>query len=111
MHNCIHDTLIPKMLELMSNGITKANLLEKYGTTNIFQETVGEFLIKIGFKYNYDVNNYYVYGHKKNDMIWCRYNFIGRYLLLERCMFRWIQMTYEESEHCKGHKRKKLFQA
>ena len=62
----------------------------------ICQETVGEWLIKIGFKYNYDVNNDYVGGHGKKDIIWYRWKFIDLYLLLEMCMFRCIQVTAEE---------------
>ena len=54
----------------MSNGKTKAKLLENYGLTMICQETVGEWLIKIGFKYDYAVNNYYVGSQKDKDNIW-----------------------------------------
>ena len=50
MHMYIHDTLILKMLELISNGKTKANILENYGIKNICQETVEEWIIKLGFK-------------------------------------------------------------
>ena len=53
----------------MSNGTTKAKLLENYGLKILFQETVGEWLIYIGFKYDYAVNNYYLGGHKKKDTI------------------------------------------
>ena len=54
----------------MSNGTTKANILENYGLTTLCQDTVGEWLIKLGFKYYYAVKNYYVLGHEENDMIW-----------------------------------------
>ena len=40
------------MLEVMLNGTTKAKLLENYGLTLLFQETVVEWLIKLGFKYD-----------------------------------------------------------
>ena len=52
------------MLEGMLNGKTKAKLLENYGITTLFQETVREWLIKLGFKYDDAVNNYYVCGHE-----------------------------------------------
>ena len=45
MHMYIHDTLIPKMLEGMSNFKTKANILENYGLTILYQEAVGEWII------------------------------------------------------------------
>ena len=70
MHMCIHNTLIPNMLEVMSNGKTKAKILKKYGLTTLFQYTVVECIINVGFKYDYDVKNYYVYGHEKKDTIW-----------------------------------------
>ena len=65
MHMYIHDTLVPKMLEVISNGTTKAKLLETYGLKMLFQETVQEWLINFGFKYYYDVNKYYMGCHKK----------------------------------------------
>ena len=71
-HMYIHGTLIPKMLEVIFTGTTKAKLLENYGLMTLFQETVGEWLIKLVFKYNYASNNYYVVIHEKKDTIWCR---------------------------------------
>ena len=50
IHMYIHDTLIPKVLEGMSNGKNKAKLLENYGLTNLCQYKVGEWLTKIIFK-------------------------------------------------------------
>ena len=41
IHMYIHDPLAPNMLEGMSNGTTKDNLLERYGLTTLYQETVG----------------------------------------------------------------------
>ena len=106
----IHDILIPKMLEGISNGTTKAKLLENYALTMLYQETIVEWLMKLGFKYDYAVNKYYVVGHEMKDTIWYKWKFIDIYLLLERCIFRWIQMTPEESENYKGYKRKRSFQ-
>ena len=50
IHMYIHDTLIPKILEGIPIGTTKTKLLENYVLTMIFQETVRECLIKLGFK-------------------------------------------------------------
>ena len=58
MHIYIHDILIPKMLEGIPNGKTKAKLLENYGLTTICQETVGEWVVKLVFKNDYSANNY-----------------------------------------------------
>ena len=79
----IHDTIIPNIVELMSNGITKALLIENYGLTDLCQEIAGEWLIKLGFKCDYFVNNEYVGGQKKKDTIWYRWKFIYFYLLIE----------------------------
>ena len=59
MHMYIRDNLIIIILEGMQNGITKAELLENYCITTLCQETVGEWWINLGFKYDYAVNNYY----------------------------------------------------
>ena len=53
----IHDTLIPMMLEVISNGKTKAKLLVIYGITTLFQDAVVEWLNKLGFKHNYAIKN------------------------------------------------------
>ena len=82
MHMYIHDTLIPKMLEVMDNGKTKSKLLKNSSLTTLCQDTVGEWIIKLGFKYNYDVKNYYVAGYEKKDTIWYIWKSIYRYLLL-----------------------------
>ena len=42
IHMYIHNNLIPKMLEGMSNGTTNSKLLENYGLTMLCQDTVGE---------------------------------------------------------------------
>ena len=82
----------------MSNDTTKAKLLEGYGLTELCQESVGEWLIYFGFKYDYSVNNDYVDDHEKEDIIWYIWKFIDFYLILDWCMFRWIHMIDEESD-------------
>ena len=47
----------------MLNDTTEAKILENYGLAMLCQETVGEWLINIGFKYDYSVNRYYLGGH------------------------------------------------
>ena len=54
---------------------------------------------------DYSVNNDYVGGHENKGMIWYIYKFIYLYLLIERCMFRWIQMIAEESDQYKGYEK------
>ena len=57
MHIYIHDTLIPNMLEGISNGKTKDDILEKYGLNNLCEDTIREWITKLGFKYYYATNN------------------------------------------------------
>ena len=102
----IHDTLIPQMLEEMDpefrdqledkQDTAKVELLERYGPTNLCSNTVGIWLNNLGFSYGIVSNKYYVHGHEKEDTIWYIHKFTDRYLLLERWMHRWIQMTTEE---------------
>ena len=82
----------------MSNGTTKAKISENYGLTMLFQEIVGQWLIKLEFKHDCDINNYYLGGHENKDKDCYRWNFIGHYLLLQQCMFKLIHITSEESE-------------
>ena len=56
----IYDTFIANMLEVIPNGATKDKLLESYSITTLFQDTVGERLIKLVFKYDCAVKKYYV---------------------------------------------------
>ena len=46
-------------------------------------------------------------GHEKKDMIWYRWKFIDCYLIIERCIFRWIQTAADESEQYKGYEKEK----
>ena len=57
MHVYNHNTLIPKVLEIILNGTTKSQLLENYGFAKLRKYTVGEWLINIGFKYDYVAKN------------------------------------------------------
>ena len=109
MHMYIHDTLIPKMLKDMATGTTKEELLNMYGLKTLCIDTVGKWLIKLGFKYDYVINNYYVDGHEKKETIRYRWKFVDRYLLMERRMFRWIQMTAEEAAVYEGLENDKVF--
>ena len=53
----------------MWNSRTKAKIFEAYSLTTLYQETVGYWLIKLGFQYYYVVNNYCevkgVYGQSR----------------------------------------------
>ena len=82
MNMYIHGNLIPKISKGMSNSTIKSKLLENYGLILLFQKTAEEWLIKIGFKFNYYVNNNDVGGHGKKEMIWYRCKFIDIYILL-----------------------------
>ena len=57
--------------------------MENCGIAALCQETVGEWITKLGFKYDYDVNNDYVGGHEKKDAVWYEWKYIDFCLLLE----------------------------
>jgi hypothetical protein len=52
----------------------------------------------LGFKYEPQRKGYYVDGHEKPATVAYRKDFVSRYLTEEVQMFRWIQITKEESE-------------
>lgn len=56
------------------------------------------WLAALGFRYEPRRNNYYVDGHEKEATVQYRWKFVGRYLLDEVRMFRWIQMTIAEAK-------------
>ena len=72
MHMYINYTLIPKMLEVISNGTTEAKLFENYGLTKLLQDTVVERIVNLGIKYDCIVKNYFVDIYEKKDTIWYR---------------------------------------
>ena len=51
------------MLEVMSNGTTKAKILENNVLTTICQDTVGYWIINLGFKYYCAVNSPHTQSH------------------------------------------------
>jgi hypothetical protein len=52
----------------------------------------------LGFKYEPQHKGYYVDGHEKPAPVAYQKDFVSRYLTEEVQMFRWIQITKEESE-------------
>jgi hypothetical protein len=52
----------------------------------------------LGFKYELQHKGYYVDGHEKPATVAYRKDFVFRCLTEEVQMFRWIQITKEESE-------------
>jgi hypothetical protein len=52
----------------------------------------------LGFKYEPQHKGYYVDGHEKPATVAYQKEFVSRYLVEEVQMFRWIQITKEESE-------------
>ena len=55
-------------------------------------------MLLLGFRYETRRKGYYVDGHEKKATVEYRWDFCERYLLLERQMFRWIQVSLEEAE-------------
>ena len=102
MYLYIHDTLIPQMLEEMDPEFRdKQEKEQDKAKVDLLKVAVSQScaLIQLGYCWRrfvlYDVvsDNYYVGGNEKKGTIWYRNKFIDQYLLLERSMHRWIQMT------------------
>ena len=104
----IHETLIPKILELMQNDTTKYKLLGNYDLVTLCKDRVGEWLINLGFKYNCSFKNYYVDGHEYKDIIKYIWKFTDCFLLLQLCMFIWVHMTPEGSDQYEGYDNEKV---
>jgi hypothetical protein len=47
----------------------------------------------LGFKYEPRKTGYYVNGNEKPATIECRNSFVKQYLMYERQMYRWFQLT------------------
>jgi hypothetical protein len=55
-------------------------------------------MLQLGFRYETRRKGYYVDGHERKATVQYQWDFCERYLLLERQMFRWIQIPLEEAE-------------
>lgn len=106
IYDYIHETLLPKMVEEMAEKNeeieTVEDLLKLYGLESLCHETVRTWLLKLGFSYDVKAKSYYVDGHEKKETVRYRWKFIDRYLMIERRMHRWIQMTAAESKQYEG---------
>ena len=106
----IHHTILPEMawkemVEQSSNNKptlsqeeTEKAILRRYGLTKLCPSTVYKWMKLLGFKYELQHKGYYVDGHEKPATVAYRKDFVSRYLTEEVQMFRWIQITKEESE-------------
>ena len=92
----IHDTLIPKMME-KEKITSKAEYLKRYHLTKLCPRTVINWMHALGFRYEKQAKTYYTDGHEKVGTVRYRWKFIARYLLMEKRMHRWIQITKSEA--------------
>ena len=101
----IHETILPQMVkertpvekdsEEYDNELK--TLLSEFGLTSVCPSTVYLWMKRLGFKYEPRRKGYYVDGHEKPATVQYRKAFVTRYLLYEGRMYRWIQITKEES--------------
>ena len=106
----IHHTIIPEMARkemaeqngnnqtVLSQKEVEKAILRRYGLTSLCPSTVYKWMKLLGFKYEPQRKGYYVDGHEKPATVAYRKDFVSRYLTEEVRMFRWIQITQEESE-------------
>jgi hypothetical protein len=103
----IHDTLIPVMVEQKYNILPDKEeydhgvktLLFEHGLKKICPSTIYKWLKLLGFRYEPRRKSYYVDGHEKAETVTYRNKYIHHYLQYERRMFRWIQVTADESKN------------
>jgi alpha-amylase/alpha-mannosidase (GH57 family) len=108
MHTYLHDTIIKSLVieRLQGKEQTsdsefeeeKLKLFQEYGLNCLCHTTTYRWMLQLGFCYEMRRKGYYVDGHEKKATVDYRWDFCERYLLLERQMFRWIQVSLEEAE-------------
>ncbi len=106
MSEYIHDKLIPAMWKTSCDVVPAdenyeeavQNLLYEHGLKKVCPSTIYNWIKLLGFKYEPRRKVYYVDGHKcpATNKYWN--SFVQHYLTYERWMYRWIQVTAEESE-------------
>jgi hypothetical protein len=104
-HTILQEMARKEMVEQSSNNQptlsqeeTEKAILRRYGLTKLCPSTVYKWMKLLGFKYEPQRKGYYVDGHEKPATVAYRKDFVSRYLTEEVQMFRWIQITKEESE-------------
>ncbi len=106
MSEYIHDKLILAMLKTRCDVVpvdenydeAVQNLLYEHGLKKVCPSTIYNWMKLLGFKYEPRRKGYYVDGLKHPATIEYRKSFVQHYLPYERRMYRWIQVTAEESE-------------
>jgi hypothetical protein len=106
MSEYIHNTVIPIMVqerfvvkpEDEQYEATVQGMYREYGLKKICPSTIYKWLKLLGFRYEPRRKGYYVDGHEKPETISYRNKYVQRYLQYERRMYRWIQISAEESE-------------
>ena len=90
MTEYIHDTIIPELVK--KKATTKVEFLKRYNLTKNWHTTILKWMCVLGFRYEIYKKNYYVDSHKIPGNVCYHWNFIDRYLAMERRMNRWIQI-------------------
>jgi hypothetical protein len=103
----IHDTIIPHQVKEQfqvesTEGErykkTVKDLLQQHGLGKICPSTIYHWLKLLGFKYEPRQKGYYVDGHEKPSTVENQNSFVRWYLTYESQMFRWNQVSEEESK-------------
>jgi hypothetical protein len=73
-------------------------LLKQYGLNCVCFGTVCNWIKKLGFKYQVRKKAYYVDGCKRPATVDYRKKFVQQYLMYERRVHCWLQISLEESK-------------
>jgi hypothetical protein len=73
-------------------------ILKHYRLSKVTMQTIYRWMKALGFRYEMQRKGYYVDGHEKPSTVSYRWSFCERYLAHEMCMFRWVQITLEQTK-------------
>jgi hypothetical protein len=96
--NYLHTIALPALLlqrqeELANDNFDMTDLLRKKRLTKLTLETVYRWLDRLGFKYEYYINN-----HEKPETVAYHYHFVKRYLKFELRIVSLDAVVAEKSE-------------
>lgn len=102
----IRTKIIPKCYEkLLDEAGDDKDLMPSYNEilsmcdlSTVSVKTVWRWLVYLGYKYCENKRCYYSDGHERKDVVKDRNErFLVEYFKLERCTYRWVQLTNEDA--------------
>jgi hypothetical protein len=73
-------------------------ILKHYRLSKVTMQAIYRWMKAVGFRYNMQRKGYYVDGHEKSSTVAYCWSFCECYLANEMRMFRWVQITMEQTK-------------